>query len=135
MWLGKVTREEAATELGLSTLRLWQLSQQAVAGLVAGCLKQPRFRRGRSPAGEAPEEGVGVLRKKIAALERELDSARRLIGILKDLPVPRAAAAAPSAERGDGGSRGRRKCDDARPAADAGGARSAGTEAARDAAR
>src|SRR5688572_20600039 len=40
-WLGKARREEAAKELGLSGVRFWQLSQQAVSGLVVGCLRQP----------------------------------------------------------------------------------------------
>ena len=121
-WLGKATRDEAARELELSPLRFWQLSQQATAGLVAGLLKQPRFRRGRPPAGEEVEEGASALRKRIVSLERELESARRLIGLLKDLPTPSAPGSPPGAERGDGGSRGRRKRRDASPAADAGGA-------------
>ena len=106
-WLGKATREEAARELGLSPLRFWQLSQQAVAGLVAGLLKQPRFRGGVGPA-EPAEEGVGVLRRKMAALEKELDGARRLIALLKELPAPRAAGPAPGGEIADGRTRRRR---------------------------
>jgi len=100
-WLGKATREEAAKEIGLSPLRFWQLSQQAVAGLVAGLLKQPRFRRALSAEGPV-EESVGVLRKRIATLERELDGAKRLIGLLKELPALRPAPPAPAAESGDG---------------------------------
>lgn len=99
-WLGKATREEAAREIGLSPLRFWQLSQQAVAGLVAGLLKQPRFRRAL-PADGPLEESVGVLRKRITALERELDGAKRLIGLLKDLPALRPAPPASGAEPGD----------------------------------
>ena len=106
-WLGKATREEAARELGLSPLRFWQLSQQAVAGLVAGLLKQPRFRGGVGPA-EPAEEGVGVLRRKMAALEKELDGAKRLIALLKELPAPRAAGPAPGGEVADGRTRRRR---------------------------
>jgi hypothetical protein len=86
-WLGKTTREAAAKDLSLSAVRFWQLSQQAVCGLVVGCLRQPRY-RGRPPKGGfGPEaEGVGALRKKIAELERELDGSRRLIEVMKDLP-------------------------------------------------
>src|SRR5262245_21432897 len=63
-WLGKATREESAKDLGLSAVRFWQLSQQAVCGLVVGCLRQPRF-RGRPPKGSVglEAEGVGSLRK------------------------------------------------------------------------
>lgn len=107
-WLGKATREEAAKELELTPLRFWQLSQQAVAGLVAGLLHQPRF-RGSAVPGDAPaEESAGVLRRRITALERELDGARRLIGLLKELPTPRVAMTAPGTEAGDGGKRRRR---------------------------
>lgn len=93
-WLGRATREEAAKELGLSSIRLWQLSQQAVCGLVVGCLRQPRFRGpARSPL--PGEEGLGVLRQKISRLERELDGAQRLISLLKDLPGQREVASVP----------------------------------------
>lgn len=129
-WLGKASREEAAKELGISTLRFWQLSQQAVAGLVAGLLKQPRFRGGAGPSADPAEESAGVLRKKIARLEKELDGAQRLIGLLKELPVLRAAGETPGAEHGDGRSSHRRKgkAPD-RPLPDAGGARGPGAEA------
>ena len=98
-WLGKSSRDEAAKDLGLSGVRLWQLSQQAVCGLVVGCLRQPRF-RGRPPAGGygALEEGVGALRKKITLLERELDGSKRLIEVMKDLPGHREASSATGAE-------------------------------------
>jgi hypothetical protein len=114
-WLGKQRREEAAKELGLSGVRFWQLSQQALAGLVAGCLRQPRF-RGRAHV--AGEDGAGALKQRIARLERELDGAQRLIGLLKDLPGQRAGGGAPR-ERADGAEGRRRK---ARVPADAGAA-------------
>ena len=123
-WLGKTTREAAARDLGLSAVRLWQLSQQAVCGLVVGCLRQPRF-RGRPPAGGfASEEGVGALRKRIALLEREIDGSRRLIEVMKDFPGRREASAASGAEgrasHGGASGKGRGR---AAPAADDGGAR------------
>jgi hypothetical protein len=89
-WLGKTTREEGAKALGLSPLRFWQLSQQAVAGMVAGCLRQPRARRGRPPTIET-EEGAAALRQKVRTLETELSQARTLIEILKQLPGHREA--------------------------------------------
>jgi hypothetical protein len=98
-------REEAAKALGLTPIRFWQLSQQAVSGLVAGCLKQPRF-RGRVPAGGwYDKDGVGVLRLRIQGLERELEGARRLIEVLKELPGHRAAGRATAP--GSGHERGR----------------------------
>jgi hypothetical protein len=107
-WLGKTTREDAAKELGLSGLRFWQLSQQAVAGLVAGCLKQPRF-RGRVELG-GEDVAVSELRRRIQVLEREVASGRRLIELWKELPGHREPAMAREVRRG-------RK---ARPATDAG---------------
>jgi hypothetical protein len=83
-WLGLMSREEAARELGLTPLRFWQISQQAVAGLVAGCLRQPRF-RGRADLGTAAEP-VALLKRRILVLEREVEAGRRLIGVLRELP-------------------------------------------------
>jgi hypothetical protein len=102
-WLGKKRREEAAKDLGLSAIRFWQLSQQAVCGLVVGCLRQPRF-RGRPTSGGygMSAEGVGVLRKRIGELERELDGSRRLIEVMKDLPGNRGRAIGAEARVGDG---------------------------------
>lgn len=129
-WLGKASREEAAKEIGISTLRFWQLSQQAVAGLVAGLLKQPRFRGGSGSLADPAEESAGVLRKKIAGLEKDLDGAQRLIALLKELPVLRAAGETPGAEHGDGRTSSRRRAKGVSgPLADAGRARGPGTEA------
>lgn len=102
-WLGKTSREAAAKELGLSAVRLWQLSQQAVCGLVVGCLKQPRF-RGRPPKGgyELGGESVGALKQRIADLERELDASRRMIEVLKALPGNSGRALATGSKTGDG---------------------------------
>jgi hypothetical protein len=109
-WLGKATREEAAKDLGLSAVRLWQLSQQAVCGLVVGCLRQPRF-RGRPPKDGygLVGEGVGALRKRISDLERELDGSRRLVDVMKDLPGNRDRVLGAEAERGHGRVEGRRR--------------------------
>jgi hypothetical protein len=114
-WLGKEKREEAAKELGLSGVRFWQLSQQAVSRLVVGCLRQPRF-RGRPPK-VLNEEGVGALAKRIATLERELESSRRLIEVLKELPGIREARARPGAEKPGEPGRGGATRPGAKPAA------------------
>jgi hypothetical protein len=125
-WLGKTSREAAAKELGLSAIRLWQLSQQATCGLVVGCLRQPRF-RGRPPADALHPgfEGAGMLRKKILLLERELDASRRLIEVMRDLPGNRGRALAPESEarheRSRGGTNGRAARADDGAAARAGG--------------
>ena len=125
-WLGKSSREAAAKELGLSAIRVWQLSQQAVCGLVVGCLRQPRY-RGRPPKdGMHPgiEDGA-ALRKKVMLLERELDASRRLIEVMRDLPGNRGRALDSESEakheRGRGGTKGRAARADDGAAARAGG--------------
>ena len=85
-WVGLKSRGQAAQELGVPPVRIWQLSQQALSGMVAGLLKQPRGRKGIvMDPGEDPK----VLRKRIRDLEKDLDAAKRLIEILKDLPENR----------------------------------------------
>src|SRR5262245_45860626 len=67
LWLGKATKAEAAERLKVPPLRVWQLSQQALAGMVAGLLKQPRPRRGADPSAEE----TPALRRRLLQLERE----------------------------------------------------------------
>lgn len=86
-WLGQKNRKVAAQELGLPPVRFWQLSQQAVAGMVAGLLVQPKSR----PRGEAklvlnPDDDPKKLRKKIQVLESQVNILKELVGVLKDLP-------------------------------------------------
>jgi hypothetical protein len=106
-WLGKATREEAAKELELTPLRFWQLSQQAVAGMVAGCLKQPQARRGRPAMAPGPEEDLRTLRRRVLELEKDLAGARSLISILRELPAHQGVRAE-APEKGHGPIRRRR---------------------------
>ena len=90
-WLGKKSRKDAAKDLGLPVLRVWQLSQQAVSGMLAGLLTQPRQRRSPDMPKPPPENDPAMLKKKIAKLERELEIANELIEVLKlvpDRPTP-----------------------------------------------
>ena len=86
LWLGKVTKQQAMAELELPSLRLWQLSQQALSGMLAGLLKQPRtcVKGGAMPT--LPEDDPRILRKKIAALEKELATVNRINEVLRMLP-------------------------------------------------
>lgn len=87
VWLGKMKRAEAATQLELTPLRVWQLSQQAVAGMVAGLLKQPRARRkGVAPMVENRDEDPRWLKQKITELERKLKIAEDVIALLREMP-------------------------------------------------
>jgi hypothetical protein len=94
MWLGKKSRQQVAAELGLPPLRVWQLSQSALSGMLAGLLKQPRG-RGKGLSMESGEEDPRVLRKRIAELEEENRSLRELLEVLKDLPSAREQSAVP----------------------------------------
>jgi len=87
MWLGQKTRAEVAAELALPPLRVWQLSQAAVSGMLAGLLKQPRVRlRGRPMEASEDER---ALRERLAELEEENRSLRALVEVLRNLPPAR----------------------------------------------
>jgi hypothetical protein len=88
VWLGKMRRAEAAAQLELTPLRVWQLSQQAVAGMVAGLLKQPRarLRQGVAPMSENRDEDPKWLKRKITELERKLKIAEDVIALLREMP-------------------------------------------------
>lgn len=87
MWLGQKSRTEVATELALPPLRVWQLSQAAVSGMLAGLLKQPRVRvRGRPMEASEDER---KLKERLAELEEENRSLRALVEVLRNLPPAR----------------------------------------------
>lgn len=89
MWLGSKTRTEVAEELALPPLRVWQLSQAAVAGMLAGLLKQPRG-RGKSLTTitrSHGEEDPRALKKRLSELEAENRALKDLLEVLKNLPA------------------------------------------------
>lgn len=83
MWLGLQSKEDLAKRLTVPPIRVWQMSQRAVAGMVASMLRPPTGRRGAMPRTD-PE--VKSLRARIAVLERELSVSQRLVGILRSMP-------------------------------------------------
>ena len=85
-WLGRMSKAELATKIDVTPLRVWQLSQLAIAGMVCGLLPQPRYRRGMSAMVSDPANDPKKLKKRVAQLERELEVAQQLIDILKTLP-------------------------------------------------
>lgn len=85
VWLGVTPKTEAARRLGMPPLRVWQLSQRAVAGMACGLLTPPRT-RGRPPSMSDPENDPAELRKRIRRLERELEWRTSLIAVLRELP-------------------------------------------------
>lgn len=86
MWLGRSTRSQVAEELSLPPLRVWQLSQAAVSGMLAGLLKQPRGRGRGTAMDTSSEDDPKALRKRIAELEKENESLRQLTEVLRNMP-------------------------------------------------
>lgn len=103
LWLGRKTRAEVSSELSLPPLRVWQLSQMALSGMLAGLLKQPRHRRGKEAASMNEEESPSRLKKRIAQLEQENRDLKALLDLIKDLPSveERPSRPSPAAEAGD----------------------------------
>lgn len=88
LWLGRKQREEVARTLAIPPLRVWQLSQQALSGMLAGLLKQPRSRRRKEVAMGSSDEDPRALKKKIAQLEQQVKNQEDLIRLLAQLPKP-----------------------------------------------
>jgi hypothetical protein len=84
-WLGRETKAELSRRLGIPPIRVWQMSQRALAGMVTALLRPPEGRRGAAPRLD-PE--VKELRRRVAELEAETSSQRRLIELLRTLPGP-----------------------------------------------
>ena len=85
-WVGRASKEEVARRLSVPGLRVWQLSQQALSGMLAGLLRQPR-RRVKVIADPAnPEIDPKPLRQRIAELEKKLARTEDLVRVLKHLP-------------------------------------------------
>jgi hypothetical protein len=87
-WLGKASKSEIARRLEIPPLRVWQLSQMALSGMLAGLLRQPRTRpRGRpSTPPASPEDDPRILKQQIRELERKLARTEDLVRVLRDLP-------------------------------------------------
>ena len=94
-WTAQLSKPEAAERLGVAPIRVWQLSQQAVSGMLAGLLTQPRD---RGKQGESSEDGEErktarerALEKEVSKLEERLAASHRLIEVMRELPVVRAS--------------------------------------------
>lgn len=82
-WTGVKTKPEAAKALGVPPIRVWQMSQRAVAGMVAAMLKPPLGRVGPMPR---LDPQVRELRSRIADLEKELSVSQSLVTLLRSMP-------------------------------------------------
>jgi len=99
-WMGRMNRKELALKLGIPQVRVWQIAQAALSGMVSGLLKQPKT----PPPGTQilPEDNPKLLRKRIDSLEHQNSILTDLIAVLRDLPAAREALAQekPEARKG-----------------------------------
>ena len=100
-WLGRMTRRDLGTKLNLPPLRVWQMSQQALAGMVVGLMAQPK----RPPKGtvmatekKIEKDELKALRKRVTDLEQDNRVLKDLLDLLKDMPA-QATAAAPKGKK------------------------------------
>jgi hypothetical protein len=82
-WLGHESKAALARRLSVPPIRVWQLSQRAMTGMLAALLRPPTGRRGAMPRID-PE--VRLLRKRVMELEAETSLQRRLIELLRTMP-------------------------------------------------
>ena len=89
-WLGRMTRKDLGTRLNLPPLRVWQLSQQALAGMVVGLMAQPKRPPKGTPMAQTHNQDrdeLKALRKRVASLEQDNRVLKDLLDLLKDMPA------------------------------------------------
>jgi hypothetical protein len=82
-WTGRASKEETAEQLKIPTLRVWQLSQQATSGMLAGLLVQPK-RWKREDGVEM--ENVKELKARVKELEEMVEGQNVLIAVMRTMP-------------------------------------------------
>lgn len=85
-WMGRASKEQIAERLGLPPLRVWQLSQQALSGMLVGLLRLPRSREKLAASSALPANDTSTLKQRIAELEKKLARTEDLVRVLKHLP-------------------------------------------------
>jgi hypothetical protein len=85
-WLGKTSKGEVARQLEVAPLRVWQLSQQALSGMLAGLLTQPRRRVGPEAFEAMGAESPAALKRRITTLEKDLSRTEDLVRVLRTAP-------------------------------------------------
>lgn len=85
-WMGRASKEDVAERLGLPPLRVWQLSQQALSGMLVGLLRLPRGREKLAACSALPPNDTSTLKQRIAELEKKLARTEDLVRVLKHLP-------------------------------------------------
>jgi hypothetical protein len=90
-WLGRMTRKDLGDKLNLPPLRVWQLSQQALAGMVVGLMAQPkRPPKGTPMPNSTPQQDkdeLKTLRKENQELRDQNRVLQDLLDVLKDMPA------------------------------------------------
>jgi len=84
-WSGRVTKAEAAAQLELPPLRVWQLSRLGLSGMVCGLLRQPR----RRAAGVPPmtkNDDLKAWKKRAEKAERKAELLQELVDLLSEFP-------------------------------------------------
>ena len=94
-WLGKKSKGQVAKELSITPLRVWQLSQQALSGMMAGLLTQPRRRVGPEVFEGKPNQSPTALKRRIVQLEKELSRTEDLVRVLRCAPWQKASSDSP----------------------------------------
>lgn len=94
-WLGKRSKQEVAEHLGVPSLRVWQMSQQALSGMLAGLLRQPKKRAKVTLPPARPDEDPKLLTRRIAELKKRLAHTEDLVRVLRDLPWSQVAPTTP----------------------------------------
>ena len=89
LWMGRASRQEVGDLLGIPPLRVWQLSRQALSGLVAGLLKQPKARKKALKALALGEENPVRLKARMASMEKQLARMQTLVELLRQMPAHR----------------------------------------------
>lgn len=103
LWLGRKSKDVLAQELSMPPVRVWQMSQMALSGMLAGLLKQPRSWSGAPPPMEEPRADVASLRKELAAARGDLERERRLTNVLKQLVSVKGSASTSATTTKPGG--------------------------------
>jgi hypothetical protein len=85
-WMGRASKEDVAQRLETSPLRVWQLSQQALSGMLVGLLRLPRTRRRLGEDFALRRQDTQTLKQRIAELEKKLARTEDLVRVLKHLP-------------------------------------------------
>ena len=108
-WLGKKCKASVARDLGVSPLRVWQLSQKALSGMLAGLLAQPRTRVSPAVFEARGMESPAVLKRRIAELETMLNRTEDMVRILRTAPWLSPGPEVPPKDPKGGKSRARKK--------------------------